>query len=94
MPEGMGVAIVRVDEKGRVVIPRVVREAAGLSRNSGLLAFAFGRFVVLSRVDTGLEPLDELAEALLSRRGKGTSGKACGQGRREAAPHEEGGVIA
>jgi bifunctional DNA-binding transcriptional regulator/antitoxin component of YhaV-PrlF toxin-antitoxin module len=55
----MEVGLTRLDDKGRAVIPKRVRQAAGLSKNSALFAFGLGGFVLLRRADTGPEPLDE-----------------------------------
>jgi bifunctional DNA-binding transcriptional regulator/antitoxin component of YhaV-PrlF toxin-antitoxin module len=92
----MEVGLTRLDDKGRAVIPKRVREAAGLSKNSALCAFSLGRFVLLRRADTGPDPSDELAQALRSRRGKGTTGglsakKARASGR-QTLPYARGEV--
>jgi len=88
----MEVGLTRLDDKGRIVIPKRVREAAGLSRGCAILIYGFGRCVLLNKAR--LEPADEAAQALLSRLGKGAIGKPGGEGTRESAPHERGEVVA
>ena len=88
----MEVGLTRLDDKGRIVIPKGVRKHAGLSRGCVILAYGFERLVLLSRVGPGPELSEEEVQALLSRLGKGTIGKPCGEGTREPAPHEKGEV--
>ena len=55
--------ITRVDSKGRVLIPREVREAAGLKPGSRVRVSAEGRGVVVIRL-VERDPSEELAEIL------------------------------
>jgi bifunctional DNA-binding transcriptional regulator/antitoxin component of YhaV-PrlF toxin-antitoxin module len=90
----MEVGLTRLDDKGRIVIPKRVRKAAGLFVNCSILIYGFERCVLLNRAGPGPEPPDEPAQALPPGRGKGMFGKPCGKGRRASAPHEKGEVTA
>jgi len=48
---GIMIGIVTIDEKGRVVIPREVRERLGLSKGSRLLVELGGDRIVLRKLD-------------------------------------------
>jgi AbrB family looped-hinge helix DNA binding protein len=58
--EGMQVALVRVDDKCRLVIPKRVRQKAGLSPETAVFVVAFGGLVFLRKADVSMPSIGEL----------------------------------
>jgi len=48
----MEMALVRMDDKFRVVIPKKLRESAGISEKSSMFLYTFEDIVLLRKVDT------------------------------------------
>jgi AbrB family looped-hinge helix DNA binding protein len=48
----MEMALVRIDDKFRVVIPKKLRESAGISEKSSMFLYTFEDIVLLRKVDT------------------------------------------
>jgi len=55
----MEMAIARLDDKGRVVIPKRMREKVGIHENSTVFVYTFENLVFLRKVDMDKAPVLE-----------------------------------
>ena len=64
MIKGNGIALVCLDAKGRVVIPKRLREKACIEAGQSLLIYAFESILVISRTDMGKSCLSDITRRL------------------------------
>ena len=56
----MNVAIARIDAKARLVIPKRLRQVAGLHPETAVILYGFEEFVFLRKADIGVPSMREL----------------------------------
>ena len=59
MKQGMQTALVRLDRKGRVVLPKRIRDKAGINVSDVLFVYTFEKLVFLGRAEINNKPVRE-----------------------------------
>ncbi len=55
----MEMAMARLDDKGRLVIPKKLRDSVGISENSAVLVYTFEKLVFVRKVEMDKESVLE-----------------------------------
>jgi AbrB family looped-hinge helix DNA binding protein len=64
MKEGLDVALVKLDAKGRLVVPKKIRSKAGIENGDVLFIYVFGKLVFLRKAEVDHKPVIETLRRL------------------------------